>query len=248
MYDQWTLAQLRGRVQTELLDPSNKWWSVSELDGYIDEWQVELQSKYEFVWNTATVSSGSATLTLSNVASDILRLDAIYFTPGTWTNSIGTYTDTSIRRLSPRGLIDLDVMQRDWRAVTTLTGLWPEISYQNDPFEVSFWPPPPTAGTYIFEYPVLLTTLSGTDTATMQIPAWTRYSAAPFACYKAFKRFGPNQDLPKAARRKAQFERLFKKYRRFYDNYFPERAEMLRPGRRYTGDILIPRQHNLQVP
>ena len=248
LFDQWTLNQLVGRVQTELLDPSSKWWSVAEIQGYLDEWQVELQSKFEFVWNTATITTALATVTLSNVATDILRLDAIYYTPGTSTTSTGTFTDTSIRRLSPRSILDLDTIQRNWRALTTATGFHPEVSYQNDPYSVSFWPPPPQAGTFTFEYPVLLNTMSGTDTATMQIPAWTRYSAAPYACYKAFKRFGPNQDLPKAIRRKAQFERMFKKYRRFYDNYFPARAEMLRPGRRYAGDILIPRQHNLQVP
>ena len=250
--DQWSLATLRGRVRTELLDPSGKWWSDSELNGYIDEWQVELQSKFEFVWNTATLTTALATVTLSNVATDMLRLDAIYYTPGTSTITTGTltntFTDTSIRRLSPRSILDLDTIQRDWRILTTATGFHPEISYQNDPFEVSFWPPPPSAGTFTFEYPVLLNTMSGTDTATMQIPAWTRYSVMPFCCYKAFKRFGPNQDIPKAMRRKAQFERMFKKYRRFYDNYFPARPEMLRPGRKYAGDILIPRQHNLQVP
>lgn len=248
LYDQWNLTTLLARCRTELLDPSGKWWSDSELEGYIDECQVELQSHFEFVWGSATITTALSTLTLSNVATNILRLDAIYYTPGTWTNSIGTYTDTSIRRLSPRSLIDLDTIQRDWRAISTSTGIHPEVAYQNDPFQVSFWPPPPIAGTYVFEYPILLNTMSGTLTATMQIPAWTRYAFMPFVCYKALKRFGPNQDIPKALRRKAQYDRMHKKFRRFYDNYFPEKAEMLRPGRRWAADILIPRQHNLQVP
>lgn len=247
--DQWNLTTLLARCRTELLDPNGKWWTDSELEGYIDEWQQELQSKFEFVWGSATVLTALATLTLSNVASNILRLDAIYYTAGTFALPSGTFTNTSIRRLSPRSLIDLDVLQRDWRAITTNPAQMPEVAYQNSPYEVSFWPPPGLGtGTYVFEYPVLMTTMSGSLAAVMQIPAWTRYSVMPFVCYKAFKRFGPNQDIPKAIRRKAQYDKMVKKYRRFYDNYFPERAEMLRPGRRWASNILQPRQSNLQVP
>lgn len=244
--DQWTLADLTAVARRELLDPNATWWSDTEIQGYLNEWQQQLQSQFDFVWATNTVITTVSTFTLGTFTPPMMRLDAIYYTPGTTTTVNGTFTNTLICRLSPRSLIDLDVLQRDWRALGTVVGYHPQVSYQYDVFTVSVWPENSALGTFVFEYPVLLTMTASTDP--IQIPAWTRYSAAPFVCYKAFKRFGPNQDIPKAQRRLTQFNRQVRQYRKFYDNYFPERAEMLRPGRKYAGNILVPRQNNLQVP
>lgn len=238
-------------VQRELVDPAGLYWGTAEINSYLNEWQEILQSRFEFTWGSTTITNALSTLTLSNIIPNALRLDAIYFVPGTWTKTSGTSTtvvvDPSIRRLSPRSLIDLDFIQRDWRALGSNPPVFqPEVSYQNDPQSVSFWPPPPGTGTYIFEYP-LLTTFA-TDTSIMVIPAWTRYSAAAYCCYKAQIRFGANQDIPKAQRRLRQWNRMLKRYQKIYDNYFPERAEMLRPGRNWAANILIPRQQTLQVP
>ena len=231
----WTLSQLLSAVMLELADSTNKWWSVAELTQYINDWQDLLNHQLEFVWSTATITNTASTVTLTAVATDMQRLDAIYFSPGG--------TDTSTRRLSPRSLIDLDIIQRDWRVVTTQTGLQPEVSYQYDSFTVSFWPPPPSAGTYIFEYPQV-TTLT-TTTNTMVVPPWTKFSATSYVCYRAYARAGANQNLTKAARYKGQWLRDLKRFRRTFDNSFPERSEMLRPGRRYLANILVPRQNNL---
>lgn len=247
LYDAWTLAQLQTRVSNELVDPANKFWSQAEITGYLNEWQWTLQSIYEFQWTTSTYlnTSGTSTLTLTNVCPNQLRLDAIYFCPGG--------TNTLITRLSPRSLIDLDIIQRNWRALNTNTaGLQPEVSYQQDLTQVNFWPPVPgtstgtRAGTYVFEYPVLMTLVNSTDT--MQLPPWTRYSASDFCAFKAFKRFGPNQDIPKALRYRKAFEHKTREYREMWNAFMPERSEVLRPGRKYMGSIIIPRQFNLQVP
>lgn len=239
----WTLLQIRQSVRRELLDLTGQWWNDTEINQYINDWQNVLQSQFEFVWSRVQLTNALSTITLTTaVATDILRLDAIYFWPGT-----GTWgTDTSTRRLSPRSKLDLDILQMDWRNVTTNTGNQPEVCYQDDIYTVSFWPPPPGTGTYLFEYPTLLTMTA--DQQTMQVPCWTRYSALAYCSYRAYGRFGPNQDLRKAQRYKRRFEMQLRKIRKIYDAYMPEKAEMLRPGRKYMGNILIPRANNLQIP
>lgn len=189
------------------------------------------------IWNAQTqtwdslIGTAVATATLTNISTNIMRVDAIYFTPGG--------TDTSTSRLPCRDKLDIDAMARDWR---TSTDLYPVLWYQDDTLTVSFWPFSPLGtGTYIFEYPVLTTFTSTSDP--MVIPAWTRYDCVAYVAYRALSRFGPNQDLPKAFRYRRKHERNLKRYRKYFDAYFPEKAEMLRPGRKYAGNILVPRQH-----
>ncbi len=244
--DKYTLNQLRAVVRRDLFDPAGKWWSNDELNKYINEWQELLQTQYEFVWSTATITQTSTstttatatTFTLTNVASNMMRLDAIYLTSN---------TDTVTVRLSPRSIQDIDTLQRDWRSVLPAPGVPPDIAYQLDAFTFGVFPPPVCTMTYQFEYPDLLTmthttTVVGTTTTvvdgTMAIPAWTRYSVVPYVRWRAFSRFGPNQDVKKAMRAKAAWERQKKWIRRNWDGYLPEKAEMLRPGRRWAGRIL----------
>lgn len=229
--DLWTLAQLDSAVRLELGDPNAKWWTETEIQKYLNDWQELLQTQFEFAWNTATITNSAVTVTLASFAPDMMRLDAIYYTPGG--------TDTWTGRLSPRTLIDLDFLQQDWRAVTTATGNQPEIAYQYDSLTVSFWPPPPQLGTYIFEYPVTAT--FSTTTSTTIVPAWCRYSAINYCCYRAFARAGPNQNTQKAQRYKRLWEIDLRRIRNFFNAYFPEKAEMLRPGRKWNSNILRPR-------
>lgn len=260
----WQLSDIRLAVREELLDSTGKWWSDSELNLYIIDHENELQSIFEFVWTTSTYTMfgagtggggwgqgqwGSSTfaqpvsfggnaspvLSLSNL-NNILRLDAVYFTAGG--------TDTNTFRLSPRSIEDLDRLQFGWRQEAPL--LNPELVFQVDSNNIQFWPPPPGAGIYIFEYPVLLTYT--TDTSTMQIPSWCRYDTISYCAYRALSRFGPNQDLPRAARYKKRHDNNIKRFRRTYDAYFPEHAAALRPGLRFAGRILNPRQNRYQVP
>lgn len=264
--DSWSLSQIRDAVRRELLDPTGRWFPDAELNLYINDYQNLLQSQFEFVWqvNTYTMTQGSSTAgggwgstiwgsgafaegislsgnTITPILSlgaipNILRLDAVYFTQG------GTNTNTF--RLSPRSIEDLDRLQFGWRQETPL--LQPELVFQVDAGHIQFWPPPPGTGTYIFEYPVLLTL--ATDTSTIQIPAWTRYDGIAYATYRALSRFGPNQDLPRAARYRKRNADNAKRFRKTYDAYFPEHAASLRPGLRFAGRITNPRQNRYQVP
>lgn len=233
--DKYTLAQLRLLVRRDLADPTARWWPDAELNQYINDWQHTLQSQFEFVWGSATITSTNTssltatgtTVQLTSVATNIMRLDAIY---------CSTNTDTSTWRLSPRSLLDLDMIQRDWRLILPSPGVPPDISYQLDAFSVSIFPPLFGTATFVFEYPVL-TTLTA-DTQAMAIPAWTRYSCLAYCAWKAYARFGVNQNLGKAARRKRAWDRQQKLIRRFWDAYMPEHTENLRPGRRWAGKIL----------
>jgi len=237
----WNLGQLRAAVQREILDPTAAWWTVAELNQYLNDWQSQLESRFEFVWGTATVTTSLSTLTLTNIDPSMLRMDAIYIVPGTGTWGI----DTSTRRIVPRSRIDIDQLQLDWAQVTTNTGLMPVLSWQDDIYTVSFWPPTPGSVQFVFEYPSLTTMTADSDV--MSVPCWTRYSAAHYCAYRAYSRFGPNQDLPKAARRKRRWEMCLRKFKKVYDAYLPEHSTMLRPGRRYAGNILIPRQNGTPI-
>lgn len=256
LQDLYTLNQLRSVIRRELLDDRGKWWSNNELDSYINDWQNILQSQYEFVWGTATLTFTDTTTTfsISSIAPNAMRLDAVYYsgsrgsgphwddpTPvwdsGTpfWDVS-GTLTNVSTGRLSPRSPADLDTFQRNWRGTAAAAGIDPVIVYQNNAQTVSFWPPPAGTGTAYFEYPTTCTFVHGTDT--MVIPAWTRYTCVSYCLYRAYARFGPNQDLRKAARRRRQWESHIKWIRKLYDAYLPDKAEMLRPGRKWAGQIV----------
>jgi len=232
--DSWTLNQIRTVARRELLDFNGQWWSNAELDQYANDWQHLLQSQYEFVWTTATLTftDTSTTFVIASVAPNCMRLDAIYYCNGT----NGPVVDTSTGRLSPRTPADLDTMYRNWRGTAAASGIPPSIVYQNNAQTLSFWPPPNGTGTVYFEYPVLTTMTTGTST--MQIPAWTRYSVVPYICYRAYSRFSSVQDIPKAVRRRKQWDTKYKWIRKVYDAYFPDKAEMLRPGRKWAGKIV----------
>jgi hypothetical protein len=202
------------------MDPNAQWWTDAEINGYIGHWQDRLQDELEFVWGTATVTSSLATLTLTDVASDILRLDGIW-----WNN----------KHLSARSKEELDILDRNWRNANTAT---PYVSYQDDDTTVSFWPPPSSAGTLIFEYPKDLS--FATSTSTMGLPAWSRYSCLNYCAMRAYGRFGPNQDASRAARYKAKFVRQLRRYVTLKANYWPDKYLVLRPAGRYEKEILQP--------
>jgi hypothetical protein len=218
--DKPTRATLLAASRRRLLDPNGRWWTDTELNDYIGDWQTEVQDELELVWGTATITTSTATLTLTAVATDILRLDAIY-----WNN----------KRLVGRTIEDLDDLKRNWRSVGTAV---PRVTYQNDASSVSFWPPPGAAGTAVFEYPKALSFAAGTST--LSLPAWTRYTAADYVAYRAYLRAGPNQDINRALKRKARFQRKLRRLRSVQAAFFAERSPHLRPGAKYEGDILNP--------
>ena len=222
--DKWTLSQLRTAVRRELLDSgASPFWTDTEINAYLNDWQDYLVQELEPVWGSATTTLSTHTATLTAVATDMLRVDAMY-----WNN----------RRLIERSQMELEVLQRDWRESNSST---PSVSF-TDTEVVQVWPPPSTAGTVVFEYPrmVALTT----DTTTMELPAWTKYSAKNYVGMRAYGRAGPNQDLNKAFKYKARFLRQCATYKTIKANYLPDRAPRLRPGGSYEGDILTGGKHS----
>jgi len=233
--DQFTLAQIRAMARRELLDPNSQWWSNAEIDQYTNDWNDTLQSQFEFVWSTATLTFTDTTtqFQLSSIAPDCLRLDGVWFCAG---SNAGTAIDTSTGRLSPRTMADLDTFQRDWRATISSPGINPIIVYQQNAQSISFWPPPAGTGTVYFEYPAIVTMT--TNTSTMCAPGWARYSAISYILYRAYARFSSTQNLGKAARYRKAWERQFQIIQKNYAAYWPDRSEMLRPGRKWAGNVL----------
>lgn len=243
--DRWTAAQFESTIRRELMDPTGttNWsWNSVELQLYINDWQNMLQDRFEFVWGSATVvNSGTATITngtLTNtqygtstftttaIATNMLRIGNIW-----WNNY----------RLAGRDKEELEILERDWRAVQP--GI-PQAAYQDDINTISVWPPPNniTTDTALFEFPVLCTF---TDTgAVMSIPAWTKYSCVNYAAYRAYMRPGPQQDLNRAQRYRQKFVKQGIRIRTIWDQYLPDKAPSLRFGGSYEGDILNVGEHN----
>lgn len=254
--DRWSLSTLRTLCRNELADVGTRTqWSDAELNGYLTDWQDCLQNDFEFCWGQTTATLGTSTtggaqwnffqwngtafnasgsstslstITLANIASDIMRPADVYF----------LLTASGIAsRLVPRNKVDLDLQQRDWRAAPSAN--IPVVVYQDDPSSLSFWPNPTGSGTVIIEYPVLTTLV--TDTATMQIPAFCRYSARHYVAYRALMRFGAAQNLAKAARYRRLWDRDIQRVSKTWQSFQPDKSEMLRPGGKWTADVLNPR-------
>src|ERR1700722_3944925 len=78
----WNLCQINTYARIELADPLAKWWTDTEINQYINDWQDLLNYQYEFKWSTATITNSATSVLLTNVTTDMQRLDAIYYTPG----------------------------------------------------------------------------------------------------------------------------------------------------------------------
>jgi len=110
----------------------------------------------------------------------------------------------------------------------------------HDEDTIELWPPPAAPGNLYMEYPRVLT--FGTDTSTMEIPAWTRYAIPYYVCYRAYLRDGPNNSLQRAARYKTKFRRAMDRIKQTRAAYFPQKYTSLVPGGKYEADILLARR------
>ena len=249
--DFWTAAKLETAIRRQLMDPTGTlaWsWTSLEIQYYINDFQTILQDRFEFVWGSATTAIAANTNTdgvtggalagpyyipITNISTSILR-------PGNmWYATTNTGTPTWVR-LVGRTKEELEVIQRDWREVGT--GI-PEVAFMADINTLGLWPPPATNGTMISEFPLVIL-FTNTTTATMQVPAWTRYGFIDYACWRCLERPGPNQNLIKAKRRRGRLEEKLKRYKTIWENYLPDKGMSLRFAGTYEGDILNIGQHN----
>lgn len=211
-----TQAQIASNVRREVMDAGTAWVTAAELNQYIEDWQDELQNKLELVWTTATfTNTGSSTLTLTDVGTDIQRVDAIY-----WED----------RRLIEKSKDSLELeVGINWRAASTATA--PLAYYMNDSASVSFWPPPDTSLTYtlVFEYPQVLTFAA--STSTHMVPAWTKYTSTTYCAMRVFQRRGALFNSDKYIRYRALWEKQLERLRVLKQNYFPKRSWSTIPGK-----------------
>lgn len=203
------------------MDPNATFWSDTELNLYLDDWQQEVQNELEFVWGTATITTSEGTFTLSQFADTISRPDHFI-----WNNV----------RLVPRSKNELSALYPYWRESDPSS---PFVCYEIDSEHFGLWPPPSEVGELGVEYPKILT--FPTDYFPMSLPAWTRYSSLNYCTYRAYERYGPNFDLNRALRRKNKFLRQLSRYKSIKASYFPDKYLSLRPGGTYESNILSPR-------
>jgi hypothetical protein len=207
------------------MDPTGKWWGDAELNQYLGDWEGELQRDYELVWGTCTIVTASNTILLSTMTPAMDRLDAIYYGTGT----------SSGYRLAGRLLEDLEVLSPEWRSALPDT---PRLVVQYDSTQMVVWPPLSTLGTFVFEYPQRLSL--PTDNNLIQLPVWCQWSAKYYVAHRAFLRSGPTNDLRRAMRYKALYEKSKLRIKLLWDNMLPERFRRLKPAGHYEWDILCP--------
>ena len=220
----WTRAEIRLAAQYELMDTGARWWGTGELDSYIESWQDVVQHEFELKWGTATstVTATTSVITISSIATDVMRLDTVY-----WNNI----------KLLPRNVLEMDAMDLSWRSANPGT---PGVIVPLDADSFMLWPAVSTTGTMSWEYPLTLS--FAVDTSTMELPAWTRYSAVPYVAYRCYVRPGHNNNLRKALRYKRLFESSLTEIGSLRNQYFPSRYPVLRPGGQYEYDVLLARR------
>jgi len=209
------------------MDPSGKWWSDEFLDLQINQWQNSLQQEYELVWGSATITTALNTITLSSISPPMHRLDAVYF--------IGTSSGDRGCRLAGRLLQDLEIYNLTWRDATADT---PREIIQYDSTQMIVWPPLMQSGTFVFEYPRLLSVAGDGDF--LSLPPWAQWSVKPYVCAKAYLQPGPVNDIQKALRYKKLYDAEKARIHLLWDNWFPERYRRLKPMGNYEKDILKP--------
>ena len=205
------------------MDSSNLWWTDSELNNYLEDWQHRVQIEHNLVWGSATVTAaGTSTFTLTNFASDILR-------PGRLIHNA--------RLLTPKTKHELLEIHPEWRLSTGAEN--PIIVYQESLDTITVWPPPTGTGTYVLEYPRELT-FNSTDTSTMALPGFTKYSAKDYVAFRALSRRGPNNDNFKAAQYKQSFYGAMESYGIIKRRFMPRNFMHLRPGTDYQRRLADP--------
>lgn len=218
----WTRSEIRTAVQRELMDTNTRWWGTGELNSYIEGWQDIVQHEHEMKWGTATTTTTNSIITVSAVATDVMRVDSVY-----WNNI----------RMVPRSVLEMDSLNLDWRDANLGT---PGVVIPLDADRFMLWPHPDELGTLYMEYPLLLTFAA--DTSTMDLPAWSRYSAIPYVAYRCYVRPGHNNNLRKALRYKRMFESSLAEIGSLRNQYFPSRYPVLRPASQYEYDVLLARR------
>lgn len=214
-----TLAALRTSARNELLDPTGRWWSDTELNSYIEGAQAELQRQFEFVWGSSTTTTNIPFFAIDDAAS--IRMGRV------WWNGY------QLPIVTTDWLSD---HLRAWRYANTSE--IPKLAYLWDSGTLGFWPPPSTAGTLVVEYPAALTLSS--DTSTLSVPAWTKFAIKDWVGWKAYSRLGPNQDLDRALRRKKRWVMALARFRKNWDAYRAEAAPHLRIGGKHDVAFLEP--------
>jgi hypothetical protein len=225
-YQQWTLAQIRSKIRSELLDPSGKFFSDFEINFFAAQYQDEIQQDYEFVWGTCTITTINPVVQISSISPAMSRLDAVYWSD---TNTSRGY------RLAGRNLEDLDWAHRDWRISDTDV---PREIVQYDSTQLTIWPPPSKPAILTFEYPLKLDLVNDIDT--MSLPIWAQWAVKPYVCRECYLRPGPVNDLKRALRYDKQYLREKARIKLLWDNWLPERYRRLKPSGRYELDILKP--------
>jgi len=257
-YTLWSRTDFKNVLRRELMDTNTRWFTDADLNLYLDNWLQEIQQEFEFIWAISTLTVGTVTGTQTTTVGTVttttppqLVISTSTFTPGMLRNEAVYYNGF---RLAGRNLQDLEVGDPVWRGDTGAGAGAPSTNpyvydvpraavMYPDSQNILIWPcPPPPTGTlsnvFVFEYPCNLA--FGSDAGTSGLPVWTQYSARPYVCMKLFQRPGPLNDLKKAQRYKAQFERARLRVRRIWDNFLPERFRVLKPGGSYEWNILIP--------
>lgn len=225
-----TRAALRIRVRRELRDAHEHivtpkyWWTDTELNEYLNDWMQNLNTHFNILNTATTISVGTNTNTITT-PSTMLRVAE------TWWNNT---------RLLPTTLLRMDTQHPFWREHTMQPQAKPLQVIELDQTRHQLYPTPGQSGVVTIVGPRKLEFTN--DSSVCPLPPWMYYSARLYCAAMAYLRAGPNQDLRKASRYKARYDRMIKFYRLMLDGRFASYGVQLKPATNYEGSILTGRE------
>lgn len=230
--DSWTDADLYYWATWEIGYPTgtSSLFTPAEIIQWVNSWEALLQEELEVCFSRGTATTSLSTLTETALSTDILRLDACYYSPGG--------TDTRSWRLAPRQQSDLDELAQTWSY--DAPAQHPKIIYPIGVGTWGLWPAVQGTATLVFDY--VPYRFIGTSTSTVTpLPPWTKASVMSYIGYRFYSKVGPVQDLARAAVYRRLFQHQLQTYKKIRNSYFPQKGERVRPAGSAQANILAPR-------
>jgi len=195
-YQKPTRAEMIASVRRQLADPTGRWWSDSQLAGYVEAWQTDINNKYEFIVSTATVTMTGSEF---NVPTDCQRV--------TWV--LTTATNGTLYTIPPTSESVLSRVSSEWRFEW---GYEPGAWVQTTASTIQVWPA--QLANRVFEVEYTKKFLLPNDATQVGVPAFCKWHGVCEVMRRAYLALGPNYDLKRSLRWKARaskWERLIGK-------------------------------------
>jgi len=188
-YTKPTVATMLTSIRRQLADATGRWWSDAQLIDYLEDWQTDLNNKYEFSVGTATTTMSGASVTLPSDCQRVL-----------WV--IGSSTNGVPYTIPPTSESVLSRVSSEWRFEW---GYEPGAWVQTTDTALEVWPAQLGPTELRIEYTKKF--YLPTTTSTIGVPAYCIWHGVAEVMRRAYLALGPNYDLNRSLRWKARASR-----------------------------------------